>query len=160
MFEPSGSMGVSFTWCNCPPRLKTWLTFVFQEGQILGGSSRENKKSSLPNMKPFPCGSSKTWLLLEDFSATFPVTLQAPVPVPHIASSGVGSRCAWCPERDSPARAATEGAWPSPWASSTAFLVLHGPPDSTELRWWASQYPASWINWGILSQYWCAFLGL
>lgn len=33
MFEPSGSMGVSFTWCNCPPRLKTWLTFVFQEGK-------------------------------------------------------------------------------------------------------------------------------
>lgn len=85
--------------------------------------------SSLPNMKHFHCESRKAWLLLEGLNATFPVTLQAPIPLHRIASTGVGSHHA-CPdvpralEGECPARAATERAWPPPWASSMAFFVL------------------------------------
>lgn len=45
----------------------------------------------------------------------------------------------------------------SPWASSTAFLLVHDPPERTELTWWGSQCPALWINWGISCQYWYVF---
>lgn len=53
--------------------------------------------SSLPHMKCFPCESSKAWLLLEGLNVTFSATLQAPIPLHHIASTGVGFHHA-CPD--------------------------------------------------------------
>lgn len=153
MFEPSGSMCISFSWCNCPLCSKIFLTLLFQEGKSWEAALERTRchlclMCNISHVRAAKPGSYWRALVPPSQWPSKPSSLSTALPalvgalIMHVQMFLVP----W------------EGA--TSWASSTPFLMLHGPPGSTELRWWRSQYPASWINWGILPQYWYAFLWL
>lgn len=93
--------------------------------QILGGSSRENGMSPLPKQnKVFLVRAARPgsyWRVLVPASLWSSTTHPSPWHCQHWCGGSSGpARCASCPERERPARAAAERAWPPPWASSMA----------------------------------------